>query len=373
MLFWIFIAVLTGAAIMAVLAPLGRAAEADHPAERARRVYLDQLTELERDRADGRISGGEAEAARAEIARRLIATDREAAGALGPGSPMARRATAIGALVGIPLLSLGLYLSLGAPNLPGQPLAVRLAAPSAPDDIQLLIAKVEEHLASAPQDGRGWEVVAPVYLELGRADDAAAAYRNAIRLLGSSAQRQTGLGEAILAAQGGIVTADARAAFQAANEADPAAPAPLFYLALAAEQEGDFDAAAAGWRALLAETPADAPWRSAVEDSLARVGGAERPSGPTGAQIAAAEGMAPDDQAEMIEGMVSGLAERLAREPDDAEGWIRLIRSYVVLGRAEDAAKAVEAALAGVTEPGDRGRVEALIADLGLSVEARTR
>jgi cytochrome c-type biogenesis protein CcmH len=68
----------------------------------------------------------------------------------------------------------------------------------------------------------------------------------------------------------------------------------------------------------------------------------------------------------MIEGMVNGLAARLKRQPDDADGWIRLIRSYVVLGRADEAAKAAEAALAGVTAPDDRRRVEALIADLEL-------
>ncbi len=352
---------------MAVLAPLGRAAEAGDPAERARRVYVDQLAELERDRADGRISADEAEAARAEIARRLIATDREAQAPSGGGSPIARRATAVAALVAIPIVSVGLYLGLGAPNLPGQPLAARLSAPPAPDDIEMLIARVEEHLARAPEDGRGWEVIAPVYLRLGRAEDAANAFRNAIRLLGSDVTRQTGLGEAIMAAQGGIVTADASAAFEAANAADPASPAPRFFLALAAEQEGDLEAAGEGWRALLAEAPADAPWRAAVEESLARVSGEEPPGGPTSADTAAADAMTADEQAEMIEGMVSGLAERLELEPNDADGWIRLIRSYVVLGRAEDAAEAARAALAGVTASGDRGRVETLIAELGLT------
>jgi cytochrome c-type biogenesis protein CcmH len=80
--------------------------------------------------------------------------------------------------------------------------------------------------------------------------------------------------------------------------------------------------------------------------------------------------MTPDEQAEMIEAMVGGLAERLKREPDDADGWIRLIRSYVVLGRADEAAAAARAALAGVTRSEERGRVEALIADLGLKPEA---
>ena len=179
------------------------------------RVYRDQLAELERDKAEGRISESEAEAARAEIARRLIAADAEAnADAAQPSqSTTPRRAVALVALIGIPALSLFLYLALGDPTLPGMPLAARLTAPTAPDDIETLIAKVEEHLAQEPEDGRGWEVIAPVYLRLGRADDAAQAYRNAIRILGSNAARQSGLGEAILDAEGGIVTEEARTRF----------------------------------------------------------------------------------------------------------------------------------------------------------------
>jgi cytochrome c-type biogenesis protein CcmH len=254
LLLWIIIALLTAAAVMAVLAPLGRAAIRSGHADQSRKVYVDQLKELEDDLAEGRISAGEAEGARSEIARRLIAADKGAAETSRPeGSIIARRATALVALIGIPLLSLGVYLSLGAPHLPGQSLAARLNAPTAPGDIETLLARVEDHLAREPEDGAGWDVIAPVYLRLGRAADAQAAYRNAIRILGSNAARQSGLGEAIFAAEGGIVTADARAAFVTANQADPAAPGPRFFLALAEEQSGNPQEAAKRWRALLAE------------------------------------------------------------------------------------------------------------------------
>jgi cytochrome c-type biogenesis protein CcmH len=224
-------------------------------------------------------------------------------------------------------------------------------------------------LAATPDDAAGWDVIAPVYLRLGRFADAERAYRNAIRLAGPSGSRHTGLGEAILASQGGVVTAEARAAFQAANEADPRAPAPRFFLALAAEQEGNSEAAAQGWQALLAETPETAPWRQAVIDGLARVGAPPAP-GPDAGQVAAAQAMAPGDRTAMIEGMVSGLAERLKTQPDDVEGWLRLIRSYSVLGRPDDAVNAVRAALRGVRATGERERVAALVSDLGLPQEA---
>ncbi len=76
--------------------------------------------------------------------------------------------------------------------------------------------------------------------------------------------------------------------------------------------------------------------------------------------------MTPADRTAMIEGMVSGLAERLKSNPDDVEGWLRLIRSYSVLGRPEEAVEAARAALQGIQGAGERRRVESLVADLGL-------
>ena len=123
-------------------------------------------------------------------------------------------------------------------------------------------------------------------------------------------------------------------------------------------------------RALLAEAPSDAPWRAPVETALARLGPADGSGPASKSDVAAAETMAPDERNAMIEGMVAGLAKRLESEPNDVDGWLRLIRSYVVLGRADDAADAARAALAGVQADTDRARVEALIADFGVTPES---
>src|SRR5207244_8890295 len=103
-----------------------------------------------------------------------------------------RRAIAVAALVMVPLGASALYLTFGSPSVPGQPLAARVAAET--QSIQSIIARVEEHLAREPNDGRGWEVIAPVYLRLGRYDDAIRASRNPVAFPGETAERQAAVG-----------------------------------------------------------------------------------------------------------------------------------------------------------------------------------
>jgi cytochrome c-type biogenesis protein CcmH len=170
------------------------------------------------------------------------------------------------------------------------------------------------------------------------------------------------------------VTNEARAAFEAARALDPKAPEPRFFLGLAAEQEGRKDAAKATWQALLADTPADAPWRPMVAMALTRVDPNAKPpaaagaaTGPTADQMAAAADLSDTQRIAMINGMVSQLAARLKDQPNDPEGWLRLIRSYAVLGRKDDAAAAAGTALASVTDASGRSRIEALVAELGVT------
>lgn len=371
MLFWLIVACLTAIAVFAVLLPLARELPAAVAAGADAAVYRDQLAELERDLRQGRIAAAEAEAARAEIARRLIAAEAAAPQPPAIGSPVARRrAAAALALVGVPAVALGLYLSLGAPHLPDRPLAARLDASPSEQSLPELIARIEDHLARQPEDGRGWEVLAPVYMRLERFDDAARAWQNAVRLLGSTAVREAALGEAITAAEGGIVTAEARRAFERALAAEPGLPQARFYLALAKEQQGDGTAAVAEWRRLLAEAPEDAPWRNAVEQAVAQVEArAGAGPGPSAEDIAAAGELSRDDRQAMIDGMVARLAERLEREPHDVAGWLQLIRAYSVLGRHEEAVEAAGRALQAVHQEEDRQRIETLVADLGLTME----
>ncbi len=165
---WLAFALMTAVAIFAVLWPLGRRTAAAGGSDIA--VYRDQLDEIARDRASGPIGEAEAEAAKVEVSRRLIAAaDAAEAGSVARGSPLwRRRATALAGLLLLPFGATALYLTLGSPQLPGQPLAERMSAVHQDRSIQNLVSQVEAHLERNPNDARGYEVVAPVYLRLGR-------------------------------------------------------------------------------------------------------------------------------------------------------------------------------------------------------------
>ncbi len=385
MLFWFLIAALTAAAMLAVLLPLSSGRNTGDAAPRLGAatdtdVYRQQLDELADDEAQARIGPVEAKAARAEIARRLIAAERSANGAHAAAgdSRLRRRVAAVFGLVAVPAFALSLYFVTGAPDLPGQPLAARIAAESENRRIDDLVDRVESHLARNPEDGPGWEVLAPVYMRLGRPANAAMALRNTIRILGPTAARQADLGEALVAMQGGIVTAQARKAFQVAIEHDPAAAKPRFFLALAKEQDDDAAGAAEDWRALLADTPPDAPYRRSIELALARGesqsgGPPAPPPGPTAEDVANAQSMSAEQQRAMIDGMVSRLAEKLTSEPDDAEGWLRLVRAYAVLDRRQEARQAATTGMKSVSASADRARIASLANELGIALEESNR
>lgn len=372
MMIWLPIAAMTAVAVLAVLWPLARRGK-DLRAGNDVAVYRDQLEEIDRDQAVGAIAPAEADAARVEVSRRLLAADAADVAAqrqtpAPDGSSRRRRAVAVGALFALPAGALAFYLAFGSPDLPGQPLASRVAqahqgqsdGQASAQSVAEMFARVERHLEEHPDDGRGWEVVAPIYLRLGRYDDAVKARRNALQFLGETAERQADLGEALMMRGNGVVTDDAKAAFDRALVVDPKNITARFYGGLAAEQDGRKDAAARLWRALLADAPAGAPWIEAVQRALARVDGA------------AAAAPAPPQagpQADMIRAMVERLAARMKEDGSDPEGWLRLVRSYAVLrdaARAEAATADARRALAG--DAGKLARLEEGLRDIAAGV-----
>lgn len=392
MIFWFLAALLTLAAALAVMSPFFRA---DGTAARRElhdiEVYRDQLRELEREVARGLAAPDEAAEARAEIGRRILrAQDAlNGAGAGGDGRRLTR-AFAAAAVLSVPIVSWGLYTAIGSPGVPAEPLQARLSKDPEDSSIDELVARAESHLASNPDDGRGWEVLGPVYFRMGRFEDSATAYRNAIRTLGSSAERQAALGEAIAGKAGGVVTADAEKAFRQSLKQDKDNPKARFFLAVALAQEGETEEARRMWTDLRSSLPAASPWREVIGEAMARAGGTSEQAaakqaagkqasgqqagepaaapGPSQADMAAAGQMAPDDRMAMIEGMVSRLDERLKENPKDADGWRRLVRSYTVLERGDEAREALRRGLDALGATSGEGRdLKAFAAELGVS------
>lgn len=370
MILWIIFAFMTAVAIFAVLWPLGRVSRAAGGGSDLL-VYKDQLHEVDRDRASGLIGEAEAEAARLEVSRRLLAAADVPAPAFMPDaqpSLQRRRWAAIAAMLILPFGPLGLYVALGSPNLPGEPAFARVNTPNGQELIAKLVRQVETHLEQNPNDGAGWEVLAPVYMQLNRFDDAVEARKKALKLNGENATREADLGEAETAAANGLVTAEAKVAFERAIARDPHEAKARYFLGLAAEQDGKIEEAAALWKALLADAPAGAPWVGFVREALARATGAPAAApGPNANDVATASDMSDEQRRDMIRGMVTRLADRLHGDGADVEGWLRLVRAYVVLGdrdKAKDAAADARRALG--DHPDDVKRIDDLIKGLGL-------
>ncbi len=354
-------------------------------------VYRDQLREIEADRALGRLSAAEADATRAEVARRLIAAaDAEAAdGGSGVAPARVSRGTAAAVLLVVSLGAGLLYDRLGAPFYPDQPLALRLAGgglnemnrpsqaeaeaealasaeavmPAADPESLALIARLEEILAGRPDDLQGHRLLARSLASLGRLVEARSAQERVVELLGPQVQGGdlTDLAELMIFAAGGYVSPETGAVLAQALALDPAEPRARYYSGLGALQAGRPDIAYPLWARLLEEVPPGPPWREVIAaeiDEVARLAGVvrdgARAAGPTRspspADVDAAAEMSEAERAAMIEGMVAGLAGRLAAEGGPPEDWAQLIRALVVLGRAEEAAMILTEARAAFAE-----------------------
>ncbi|WP_425376512.1 c-type cytochrome biogenesis protein CcmI [Rhizobium leguminosarum] len=385
MLFWILVAALTAALAVILLYPLLRGAKAaDNIRAGEAAVYRDQLRELDRDLDGGLITSEEADYARAEIGRRLIAVSAEEP-AETPKPARHHRFTEAFVLLVLPVLGLCLYLTTGRPDLPSQPLEARLENPG--NDVAVLITKAERHLAEKPDDGKGWDVLAPIYFRTMRVSDAQVAYRNAIRLLGPSPVRLDGLAETLMAVSDGVVTEEARQVLEQSLTLQPDNPRARFYIALSMEQAGRPDEARQAFEALAKQSPSDAPWLPLVNQHIAMNGGApaganpaapganpSAPGNPTQEDVAAAENMSAGDRQQMIRGMVESLDAKLSEDPNNFEGWVRLVRSYAVLNDKDRAAGALKRGLAAFPPPGEEGRqLLALARELGIATEGATQ
>lgn len=382
---WFILAGMTAAAVLGLLWPMSRRAGA--PAGEGAGVatetafYEDQIAEIARDRERGLIAPEEAEAARTEAARRLLRASRETErdgqgsgaqdGEARPAEPRLRRRRAASAfaLSTIPLVALVAYGLYGSPEIPAQTEADRQAARGGTDALMKAVGQIEARLARDPDDARGWAVLAPVYMRSGRFEDAARAYARVAKLNGETPEALSDWGEALTAAGDGAVPPEAKALFERALAREPNAPKARFYLARAAEQAGDTADAIRHLTALDAASPADAPWRGIVRESLARLKG--EPPPPSTATSPPSQKIPPEQQA-AIRGMVDGLDARLKAGGGTPDEWLRLVRSYAMLGDRDRAAKALDRArMALAANPEGVARLDGLAGELDLPAKVR--
>lgn len=390
MLFWILAAVLTAAVLLLIVPPLLRSGAAAPDREAFdREVYRDQLDELERDRARGLINDAQAEAAKAEIARRMLATAEKGAAAATPAAPRSARVLAVLLALVLPLGALSVYGLYGRPDLPAQPLASRNLEQERggpPKTVLAAMDKLKAQLAENPNDLQGWLILGQAYAKMGRNADAAEALRHAVTLNKDDVELQGLFGETLVSANDGMVGEEAVKAFDAVLAKEPKDPRARFFAALARYQAGDRKDALERWSALMAESPADAPWVPVLRDQIREAAIAldldpakvtpqplpaeQKPAGPVAQGQNGQAGQAGEGQSqdEMIRGMVAGLAARLDADPSDVDGWLKLARSYGVLG---EPAKALEAARKARERAPDRADVQVVYANAVLQTQPR--
>ncbi len=374
MLFWI----LSGLLVLASFAALFRAlmipaALVTSSAEYDVNVYKDQLAELDRDIERGLITGQEAAQARNEISRRLIAAaeraEKDKAGGAAP-SLLERRIIVV--IVGVLMVvgPLSFYAIYGSPGLPSQPFAAReverLKVQQQADEVNRQLDALAARLQQNSGEIEGWHLLGRAYMEIGRFDKAIAAFDDAMAANGASASLLTAKAIALIYADEGIVAARAESTLRQALDLEPQNGIAQYFIGMAMAQRQDLSGALKLWRQAIGNAPADAPW---LEEAMRNVRQAERElalpglpplQGPTSDDVDAAEAMSEQDRSAMIEGMVARLAARLQQNPNDLEGWLQLIQSYVVLGdataartaltRAREAFAADDGALARLSE-----------------------
>jgi len=343
MVFWILIFALTLAAMIYVCMPLLRSeAATSNDMQTEKMLYEARLVELDNEFSLGRIDETSLNAAKAEEARKLLKLSNAISPSATPlfSSKFPLLATALFT----PIFSLVLYLSLGTPEAAFEQETVTVSNEA---NLEELLVVAERRLEEEPDDLRGWIVVAPVYARQGNFQKAINAYENAIRLSDKDDDLTFALGEVLVNQSEGIVTDDALALFQKTLELNKEHGSARFMLGMAAFQSGKNDDAIRIWQALIDSARGDEDWINVVQQRVDQLRAENsKKKGPQLSQEALdnAASLSNEERSELVNQMVANLAKRLEDDPSDKQSWARLIRSYIVLGRYDDAEVAINKA-----------------------------
>lgn len=370
MMFWALAILITVATAASLMVALRRDSDAQSGATSDLQVYRDQLKEVDRDLARGVLTEAEADTVRTEVSRRLLEADKRASASAVSGTGKAWPAVVLVITV---LLGGGWYLysTIGAPGYRDLPMATRLAEiadvaanrmpqaeaeelaaqnlppfPEPDERFSELMDNLRSVLKDRPDDIRGLTLLAENEARLGNFAAARAAQDRILELKGDDASPEdliTSIDILVFAA-GGYVSPEAEEVVRRLVNLSPEDGAGRYYAGLTLAQNGRPDQAFPIWRRLLESGPQDAPWIPIIRQEIAAIAAAaginyQPPGlpGPDAEAMAAADAMSEEDRQAMIEGMVEGLAGRLANEGGPPEEWARLITALGVLGQTERA------------------------------------
>ncbi|URK16206.1 c-type cytochrome biogenesis protein CcmI [Thalassospira sp. GO-4] len=360
-------------------------------------VYRDQLAEIERDIERGVLSTEQANAARIEVQRRILNADqrikaRESGATSGIGKPSLRIYSAL-AIVLFLIGGFGLYLDLGSPDMPDRPIASRADEINAIQQAESInsnrlaalnraVSDLSQKLIADPENLKGWELLGASLMALGRPVEAQTAFLEAVKLSDRDGDYLAMYAESLIRGDNGQINATARGVLKEAATTQSGDPRIQYYLGLADAQDGNIAAAVDRWIALANSAPADAGWLPMVvarikDAALAQgidiegrldVAKAAPSNGPSQDDVAAAQQMTPEERQDMINSMVDGLADRLDGNPDDPEGWARLMQAYMVLGKQDKAQAAYQKASDVFADQPDLvARFDALAKEIGIT------
>ena len=386
MILWFVLTALSCAASVLIAIPLIRRYEVQTPKRAADAgFYQDQLHQVERDRAAGVISPGEADLAAIEIQRRLLAAARSIA-VVKPVNLLWRR-VALASIVGVVAVGgTSIYAYNGRPDLAVPKVqaennsAIPAVAPAqTAGDVDGKIAALATRMQQNPGDAEGWRMLGWSYFNTQRYEEAATAYAKAMALQPVNNDFQSAYAEALVQSAQGQVTPTAQAAFEAVLKRDPKDQRSRFYMALAREQAGDLGQALDLWTSLLADASADAGWLADVKAHIADLGArtgrdvSKLAPAQQFPQSTGAPGLAGQDQAAAVAGMISKLASKLESNPVDRDGWAMMIRSLAVTGDKAGATQALAKAQSiFANDPSTRTQIEAIAKSLGVTAEPAT-
>jgi cytochrome c-type biogenesis protein CcmH len=239
---------------------------------------------------------------------------------------------------------------IGAASLPDAPYVMRVAqrTDTRPGvqhlDMQDAASRLEQRLHSDPSNAEGWLLYAHTVASLGNWPKAAEAYRHAIDIGQKAPDVLAGYGGMLVLGPRDRAAGGARCLCHGAHETGH--DVARYYSPWPTARPAT-NLAIRAWLALAADIPDDSPMRESISRGIAEAAkaggiaapplpkGTPPPPGPTEDQMSAAAQMPEAQRNEMIRGMVAQLAAHLDSEPGDLDGWLRLGRSYSVLGETD--------------------------------------